>query len=107
MSTALCIDTALQVHLNWPEIQDAPIDEFRTAGSVACAFPKLFPIDDADFRQGRMTKITDLDYFKHQIFFLIEDSLFVRKNLENYEGKEKTDFTFGISTAVPLFLAIL
>lgn len=63
------IERAINGPIDYPVIQDTPVDEFRTAGYIACAFPKLFPNGKADLRAARQKKISPVDYFKFLMNF--------------------------------------
>ena len=51
--------------LDWPAIGNNPVNEFRTVGYIACAFPCLFPTGAADLHSPRATRVTALQYFAH------------------------------------------
>ena len=53
----------------WPEIQNAPINEFKTEGYMTCAFPTLFPTGEADFAAPRLHRVTIGEYFKHLLLY--------------------------------------
>lgn len=38
-----------QQHVDWPATEGNPINEFKTEGYIACAFPTLFSEGLADF----------------------------------------------------------
>lgn len=58
-----------RVTLNYPEIDDQLIDEFKTPGYIAWAFSWLYPTGRADLRKnrGRLIKNNDGEYFKHMM----------------------------------------
>lgn len=43
-------DDQIKNKLNWPTIDGTPVDEYRTPGYIASAFPSLFPYGSADLR---------------------------------------------------------
>ncbi|KAE8738449.1 hypothetical protein FOCC_FOCC016072 [Frankliniella occidentalis] len=51
--------------LKWPTIGKDAINEFKTPGYIAMAFPTLFPFGKADLRNPREHNITPKQYFKH------------------------------------------
>ncbi|KAE8751259.1 hypothetical protein FOCC_FOCC002087 [Frankliniella occidentalis] len=55
----------LESILDWPTIDASPVNEFRTVGYIAQAFPKLFPWGLADLNSPREKKVTPINYFKH------------------------------------------
>ncbi|KAK3909608.1 ATP-dependent DNA helicase pfh1 [Frankliniella fusca] len=54
-----------EVVLGWPEISPDCINEFKTPGYVAMAFPTLFPTGQADLRNPREFSISPKKYFQH------------------------------------------
>ena len=54
-----------ELNLDYPTLDNDPINEFTTEGYIACAFPHLFPQGIADFSQTREIKVTLDQYFKH------------------------------------------
>lgn len=58
-------DEQINATLNWPAIDGVPVNEFKTAGYIACAFPTLFPYGLADLRDSRLVTVSPSDYFKH------------------------------------------
>jgi len=59
----------IKAYLNWPKLDEEPVDEFNTPGYIACAFPTLFPFGNADLRQHRNNEIKTSSYFKHLIHY--------------------------------------
>ena len=53
----------------WPQIQNNPINEFKTEGYMTCAFPTLFPTGAGDFSQPRMRAVTIGNYIKHLMMY--------------------------------------
>ncbi|CAG8816966.1 1521_t:CDS:2, partial [Cetraspora pellucida] len=66
----------------WPHINDNPINEFRTPGYIACAFPMLYPTGCADLRSERIRDISPAAYFKHLLQY--KDGRFARHNRWRY-----------------------
>ena len=54
--------------INWPDQDNAPINEFTSEGYVTLAFPTLFPFGKADINFPRREVISPTNYFK----FLLE-----------------------------------
>jgi len=67
-------DSQIKSHLNWPSIGTNPVNEFKTPGYVACAFPTLFLTGKADLRSHRLKAVTPSSYFKHLMHY--EDDRF-------------------------------
>ena len=55
--------------VSWPQVGDMPINEFRTEGYMARAFPTLFPTGAADFNAPRVRHVTIGYYFKHLLMY--------------------------------------
>ena len=56
--------------INWPDVNNnQPINEYRTEGYIAKAFPTLFPTGAADLNAPRQQKVTAHEYFKHLILY--------------------------------------
>ena len=53
--------------IEWPKMESKPVNEFKTVGYIAMAYPCLFPTGDADLNQCRKHKITPTNYFRHMI----------------------------------------
>src|SRR5204863_303181 len=59
--------TETSVVLDYPPVQNHPIDEFKTEGYIAMAFPLLFPYSRCDYRDNslRRATVTGIEYFWH------------------------------------------
>ena len=55
--------------ITWPQIQNNPINEFKTEGYMTCVFPSLFPTGAGDFSQPRMRAVTIGNYIKHLMMY--------------------------------------
>src|SRR2546421_106808 len=66
----------------WPKIKNEPINEFETAGYIACAFPTLYPTGNADLRQVRIREVNPAEYFKHLLLY--KDGRFARHSRWRY-----------------------
>ncbi|KAK3917404.1 ATP-dependent DNA helicase RRM3 [Frankliniella fusca] len=53
--------------LDWPELGCVPINEFKSDGYIAQAFPCLYPTGEGDLRSPRDIIIKPSTYFKHMI----------------------------------------
>ena len=50
----------------WPEIEDTPLNEFKTQGLCTLCFPALFPCGRGDpTHVARRQKVTNAEGFKH------------------------------------------
>ena len=54
-----------EIVLGWPEIGSECINEFKTPGYIAMAFPTLFPYGKADLKHPREKHISPKKYFQH------------------------------------------
>jgi ATP-dependent DNA helicase PIF1 len=66
----------------WPDIEGVPINEFKTAGYIARAFPTLYPYGRADFRSSRAIRVLPAEYFKHLLWY--KDGRFARHSRWRY-----------------------
>ena len=59
--------TEMCLVLDYPLVQNHPIDEFRTEDYIAMAFPLLFPYGTCDYRDNslRRAAVTGIEYFRH------------------------------------------
>ena len=62
--------------VQWPQVANIPINEFKTEGYMTQAFPTLFPTGDTDFAAPRVHKVTIGDYMKHLMMY--KDGRFAR-----------------------------
>ena len=54
-----------ELNLNYPTLDNDPINEFTTEDYIACAFPPLFPRGITDFSRTRKIKVNLDQYIKH------------------------------------------
>jgi ATP-dependent DNA helicase PIF1 len=66
----------------WPSIDGNPINEFRTPGYIARAFPTLYPTGDADLRSEHIREIKPAEYFSHLLKY--KDGRFARHTRWRY-----------------------
>ena len=59
--------TEMSFVLDYPPVQNYPINEFETEGYIAIAFPLLFPYGTCDYRDNslRRATVTGIEYFQH------------------------------------------
>ncbi|KAK3916400.1 ATP-dependent DNA helicase [Frankliniella fusca] len=69
-------ENQIKSHLEWPIIDDKPINEFSTEGYICRAFPTLFCYGTADLRSGRLHSVSAGEYFKHLLNY--KDGRFAR-----------------------------
>lgn len=72
------IRTTLNSHLEWPAIENQPINEFRTQYLATMSFPALFPYGTGDPTfPGRSRAVSITDGFKHLIKYgeIIKDNV--------------------------------
>ena len=62
--------------MEWPQIDNHPINEFQTPGYIACAFPTLYPTGCADLRAERIRDVKPAEYFRHLLLY--KDGRFAR-----------------------------
>ena len=57
--------TETSIVLDYPPVQNHPIDEFETEGYIAIVFPLLFLYDTCDYRDNllRRAAVTGIEYF--------------------------------------------
>ena len=71
----LCIDDNIDGNapepIRWPTQGEAPINEYKTEGYIAMAFPTLFPNGRADLRDNshRNTSLKVAEYFEALLRF--------------------------------------
>jgi ATP-dependent DNA helicase PIF1 len=68
--------------IEWPQINNYPINEFQTPGYIACAFPTLYPTGYADLRAIRIRDVKPAEYFKHLLQY--KDGRFARHSRWKY-----------------------
>jgi len=61
--------------IEWPQINNNPINEFKTPGYIACIFPTLYPTGCADLLAERIWDVNPAEYFKHLLIY--KDGRFV------------------------------
>ena len=62
--------------VQWPQVENTPINEFKTKDYMTRAFPTLFPTGEADFAAPRVHKVTIGDCMKHLMMY--KDGRFAR-----------------------------
>ena len=56
--------------LDWPEANPVPVNEFRTEGYIAMAFPHLFPRGKASFLDNtREISLTFKEFYKNLMHY--------------------------------------
>ena len=62
-------DDLIKQKLKWPSMSTEPVNELRTPGYIACAYPTLFPFGTADLRDERIKEVKTADYFRHLLSY--------------------------------------
>ena len=51
--------------VDWPQINNIPINEFQTPGYIVCIFPTLYLTGNADLCAERIKNVKPAEYFKY------------------------------------------
>ena len=62
--------------VEWPQINNHPINEFQMPGYIACTFLTLYPTGCADLHAERIRDVKPAEYFKHLLLY--KDRRFAR-----------------------------
>ena len=55
--------------IEWPHINNNPVNEFQTSGYITCAFPTLYPTEQADLCEECIRDVKPAEYFKHLLLY--------------------------------------